>query len=92
MNLLMYTLIHSGISELQFKLLQALGLEKQCGILVAPGKKGTETKLYKFLKDHYKEYNDDELDIFLQQYTKAEIKELLQEFGLDDKRIKELTK
>lgn len=79
--------------ELQFQLLQALGLGKSMyHPWIAPGKKGTETKLYKFLKNHFSEYNDDELDIYLNQFSKEEIKEKLTEFGLDDKTIKDLTK
>ena len=79
--------------ELQFQLLQALGLGKPMfHPWIAPGKKGTETKLYKFFKEYYTEYNDDELLLLLSQFTKDELKEKLEEFGLDNKNIKELMK
>jgi len=79
--------------ELQFKLLQALGLGKSMyHPWIAPGKKGTETKLFKFFKEHYVEYNDDEIILLLSQFPKDELKEKLEEFGLDNKSIKELMK
>ena len=79
--------------ELQFKLLQALGLGKvMYHPWVAPGKKGTETKLFKFFKEHYVEYNDDELILMMSQYSKPELNDLLEEFGLDKKNIKDLLK
>lgn len=79
--------------ELQFKLLQALGLGKvMYHPWVAPGKKGTETKLFKFFKEHYVEYNDDELMLMMSQYSKPELNDLLEEFGLDKKNIKDLLK
>ena len=79
--------------QLQFQLLQALGLGKSMWHpWIAPGKKGKSSKIAEFFKEHYKQYNDMEIELLLSQYTKDEIKQKLEEFGLDDKKIKELTK
>ena len=79
--------------QLQFQLLQALGLGKQMyHPWIAPGKKGTETKLFKFLKQHYDNYNDDELEMYISHHDKDELQELLQDFGLEKKEIKALLK
>lgn len=79
--------------ELQFQLLQAVGLGKSMyHPWIAPGKRGTESKLFKFLREHYSHLNDDELLLFIEQHSDSEIVSLLEEFGLDKKKIKEITK
>ena len=46
--------------ELQYQLLQAVGLGKvQYHPWIAPGKKGTDKPLFKFFKEKHPEYNDD---------------------------------
>jgi len=79
--------------ELQFQLLQAVGLGKaQFHPWVAPGKRGTDNSLFKFIKDKKPEYNDDELEIFIAQHTKEEITDMLEQYGLEKKEIKKLLK
>jgi hypothetical protein len=79
--------------ELQYQLLQAVGLGKiQYHPWIAPGKKGTDKPLFKFFKEKHPEYNDDELAIFLLQYDKAEITDILEQYGLEKKDIKKLLK
>jgi hypothetical protein len=79
--------------QLQFQLLQAVGLGKSMfHQWIAPGKKGTDSKLYKIFKELYPQYNDDELELFTLQHTEHEITEILEELGYDKKEIKKIIK
>lgn len=79
--------------ELQFKLMQAIGIGKQMyHPWIAPGKKGTEKPFYKWYKEQYKQYNDDEIEILIQAMTKDEQRDLLEQHGVEKKEIKRLLK
>jgi len=79
--------------QLQFQLLQALAIGKpQFHEWLAPGKKGTETKLFKFIKEHYAHYNDDEAMLFISLHDKQQLKDLLSDHGLEKKEIKAMVK
>lgn len=79
--------------QLQFQLLQAVGLGKAMfHPWIAPGKKGTESKLFKVFRELYPQYNDDELELFIVQHTEHEVSEMLEELGYDKKEIKKILK
>jgi hypothetical protein len=79
--------------QLQFQLMQALGLGKsQFHQWIAPGKRGTENKVFKFFADMYPSMNDEEIEILLSQYTEAEVIDLLEETGMKKSDIKKLLK
>lgn len=79
--------------QLQFQLMQALGLGKtQFHQWIAPGKRGTENRVFKFFADMYPNMNDEEIEILMSQYTEEEIVDLLEETGMKKKDIKKLLK
>ena len=79
--------------QLQFQLLQLVGLGKPTfHPWLAPGKRGTDTKLFKFIKENYPHFNDEEVELFISQHTSDEMVSLLEEFGLDKKQIKDIMK
>lgn len=53
------------------------------------GKDGSE-KIVKFLESVYTDINDTELEILTKKMTKAEVKQLAQDLGMDDSEIKKL--
>lgn len=79
--------------QLQFQLMQAIGIGTvQYHPWVPPGKKGTESKLFKVMRTLRPEYNDDEIEIFILQHTVEELTEMFEELGYDKKEIKKILK
>jgi hypothetical protein len=74
--------------KLQFQLLQALSMgENETHEWISPGKKGTDTKIFKFIKEHYPQFNDDEVELFISVNGNSNLFELLYDFGLTEKEI-----
>ena len=79
--------------ELQFKLLQLVGLGKPTfHPWIAPGKRGKKNKIQEWVVKNYSQLNDDEVDIFISNKTKEDFIELFEEYGMTKKEIKELLK
>lgn len=81
--------------ELQFKLLQCVGLgSTQFHPWIPPSKqrKGKAGKLLKWLQELYPVYNDDELELLVSTNNEQDFKDLAEEMGMDKKDIKELFK
>ena len=79
--------------ELQFKLLQLVGLGKATfHPWIAPGKRGKKNKIQEWVVKNYSHLNDDEVDIFISTKTKEEFISLFEEYGMTKKEIKELLK
>lgn len=80
--------------ELQIQLMQAVGIgTSQYHPWIPPGKKsGNDSKLHQILLDIYKHLNFDEVDILIQQQTKAELEDLLEQHGHKPKDIKKILK
>lgn len=79
--------------ELQFKLLQLVGLVKPTfHPWIAPGKRGKKNKIQDWVVKNYSQLNDDEVDIFISNKTKEDFIELFEEYGMTKKEIKELLK
>lgn len=79
--------------QLQFQLMQALGLGKSMfHPWLQPGKRGTESKLHKVFSDAYPQLNQDELDIFIAQHTKDDLIDLMEQLGYEKKDIKKILK
>ena len=83
--------------QLQFQLLQlAAGVagngRPQFHEWLAPGKKGTETKLFKFIKENQSHFNDDEIELFISLHDKDQMRSYLSEYGLEKKEITALLK
>lgn len=78
--------------ELQFRLLQTVGVgTPQFHPWIKPPKSEKKNKLIEFLKDHFRELNDDEINI-LALKDKSYIKSYLLETGLTEKEVKEILK
>ena len=79
--------------QLQFQLMQLVGLGKTTfHPWIAPGKGSKQSKLQKWVIENYNHLNDDEVEIFISTKTKEDFIELFEEYGMDKKQIKELTK
>lgn len=83
--------------QLQFQLLQlaagvAGGGRTQYHEWVAPGKKGTETKIFKFIKENHSHFNDDEVELFISLHDKDQMRSYLEGYGLTKKEITTLLK
>lgn len=79
--------------ELQFKLLQIVGLGlKQYHPWIPPAKRQKTNKLFDFFLERYPTYREDDVYDLLSISTKEEIIKFLQDNGLSDEEIKELTK
>jgi hypothetical protein len=79
--------------ELQFKLLQLVGLGKPTfHPWIPPGKRGKKNKIQDWVVKNYSQLNDDEVDIFISNKTKEDFIELFEEYGMTKKEIKELLK
>lgn len=79
--------------QLQFQLLQVVGLGRATfHPWIAPGKAAKKNKIALWVAEHYPQFNDDEIDIFLSQHTTESLTELMEEYGLDKKSIKEILK
>jgi hypothetical protein len=81
--------------ELQFKLLQCVGLGmNQFHPWIPPSKqrKGKAGKLLKWLQELYPTYNDDELELLVSTNDINDFKAVAEEMGMDKKQIKELFK
>ena len=79
--------------ELQFKLLQLVGLGKPTfHPWIAPGKRGKKNKIHEWVIKNYSHLNDDEVDIFISTRTKEDFISLFEEYGMTKKEIKELLK
>ena len=79
--------------QLQFQLLQVVGLGR--GTFhpwIAPGKAAKKNKIALWVAEKYPQYNDDEIEIFLSNHTTESLTELMEEYGLDKKSIKEILK
>ncbi len=88
---------HSNIlrthPELQFKLMQVVGLGKaQFHPWLAPGKRGKDNKVLKWVKEHNLEWNDDECDLYISLTPKEEIQDLMLQHGMELKEVKKLFK
>jgi hypothetical protein len=81
-------------SELQFKLMQTVGLGKiMFHPWIAPGKKGGDsTKAHQTLGEIYKHLNGDEIDILVNQHSKEELTDLLEQYGYKPADIKKILK
>jgi hypothetical protein len=51
-----------------------------------------KNKIQKWVIENYNHLNDDEVEIFISTKTKEDFIELFEEYGMDKKQIKELTK
>lgn len=79
--------------QLQFQLLQLCGIGKaQFHPWIAPGKKGTESKLYKIFREQHPQLNDDEIEIIVSQYTEEEAVDMLDQLGYTKAEIKKILK
>lgn len=79
--------------QLQFQLLQLVGLGKPTfHPWIQPGKAGKKTKLKKWVEEQYPHLNEDEVSIFVSLRNKEDFIELLEEYGLDKKTIKDILK
>lgn len=79
--------------QLQFQLLQLCGIGKaQFHPWIAPGKKGTENKLFKVFREHYPEFNDEEIEIIILQHTQEEIVDRLEQLGYTKAEVKKILK
>jgi len=61
---------------------------KQYHKWLAAGKRENNSKVFKFLREVYPEYKDDEIELLIQVNSRDEIKELARSHGWDEKRIK----
>lgn len=78
--------------ELQFRLLQTVGIgTTQFHPWIKPAKKEKADKLFEYMKNHFKELNDDEIEILLSQDKKMII-DYLTENGLTETEISEIIK
>jgi hypothetical protein len=74
-------------------LLQLVGLGKPTfHPWIQPGKAGKKTKLKKWVEEQYPHLNEDEVSIFVSLRNKEDFIELLEEYGLDKKTIKDILK
>jgi hypothetical protein len=81
--------------ELQFKLLQCVGLGvSQYHKWIPPGKQKKQSigRLYDWLKQLYPTYNDDELELLVSTNDISDFKNMAEELGLTKKQIKEIFK
>ena len=81
--------------QLQHKLLQCVGLgSTQFHPWIPPSKqrKGKAGKLMKWLQELYPIYNDDELQLLIDNNDKKDFENIAEEMGMDKKQIKELFK
>lgn len=78
--------------ELQFKLLQIVGLgTKQFHPWIHPPKKEKKDLLHEWLVEKFPELNDDEINL-IKSNDKNTIINYMKEHGIDDKTIKEIMK
>ena len=66
------------------------GMGKQRHTWMAAGKKENNSKVYKFLREIYPTYKEDEIELLAELSTKDELRELAKQHGWDDKQIKEV--
>lgn len=79
--------------ELQFRLLQIVGLgAKQYHPWIPPTKREKKNKLFELILEKYPTYSIDEVYDMISISSKEEIIKFLQDNGLGDEEIKELTK
>lgn len=79
--------------QLQFQLLQAVGLGKSMfHQWLNPPKGAQVSKLVSIFSDQYPNLNDEELDILISQYSKEELTDLLDELGYKKAEIKKILK
>lgn len=79
--------------QLQFQLLQVVGLGRTTfHPWIAPGKAAKKNKIAQWVAENYTHLNDDEIEIFLSEHTTGSLTELMEEYGLDKKSIKEILK
>jgi hypothetical protein len=79
--------------ELQFKLLQAVGVGKSMfHQWINPPKGAQQSKLMSIFSEQHPHLNDEELEIVILQYTVAEITDLLDELGYKKSEIKKILK
>lgn len=79
--------------ELQFRLLQMVGIGiKQYHPWIAPTKRPKKDKLFELILEKYPIYSEDEVYDMISLSTKKEIITFLQDNGLSDGEIKQLTK
>lgn len=82
----------SKYPELQHMLLCLSGLgKKQYRTWLSTKKSKKSSKILNWLTEQYPHFNDLELEIFISKFTKDTWKEYLEQHGLDDKEVKELT-
>lgn len=79
--------------QLQFQLLQLCGIGKpQFHPWIAPGKKGSDSKLMKIFKEQNPNLNDDEIDLLAMQYSVDEVEDMLDQLGYKKSEIKKILK
>lgn len=81
--------------ELQFRLMQTVGIGKSMyHPWIAPGKgnKNKTTKLEKWLLEVYPDWNDDELALVVNNNTEADFVQMMEDSGMSDKEIKDIFK
>jgi hypothetical protein len=77
--------------ELQHKLLCLAGLgNKQYRSWIGTKKTKKSNKIYSWLSQHHPEYNEEELDLFMSQFTKESWLQYLNQSGISDAEVKEL--
>jgi len=64
------------------------GMGKQYHKWLAAGKRENNSKVFKFLREAYPDYKDDEIEALIKINTRDEIRELARAHGWDEKRIK----
>lgn len=83
--------------ELQFRLMQVIGVgTSQFHPWIAPGKRKKDTsanpKLFGLIEKQCPHYSDDEVELLISMMDKDDIKQLLQDYGIPDKKHKEYLK
>lgn len=79
--------------ELQIQLMQAVGIGRtEYHPWIAPGKKGKESKMHSIVSDFYPNLNDDEVELFVQNNSKEELVDMLDQLGYSKKDIKKILK
>lgn len=78
---------------LQFQLMQVVGIGQSVyHPWLQPGKAQKKNKLHSWIAEKYTNFNDDEIELFASLNSKEDMKQLMQEYGMTDKEIKEVLK
>lgn len=77
--------------DLQFRLMQLVGIgATQYHSWIAPSKRDKSDKVREWISQQYPAYNDEEIDLLLQQNSLTELKDYARELGLQEKEITDI--